>query len=52
MQVELFAVDAPADAWPAPEAVAFYFGRAAEENLFSQEDREIGLDRILSYLRR
>ena len=36
----------PRDAWPAPEAVALYFGRAAEENCFSQEDREIGLDRI------
>lgn len=48
-QVELFAVDAPAEAWPAPEAVAAYFGRAAEENRFAQEDRELGLDRIISY---
>jgi hypothetical protein len=48
-QVELFAVDLPANAWPAPEAVALYFGRAAEENRFAQEDRELGLDRILSY---
>ena len=48
-QVELFAVDAPADAWPAPEAVAAYFGRTAEENRFAQEDRELGLDRIISY---
>jgi hypothetical protein len=48
-QVELFAVDVPADAWPAPEAVAAYFGRAAEENRFAQEDREQGLDRIISY---
>lgn len=48
-QVELFAVDLPADAWPAPEAVALYFGRMAEENRFGQEDRELGLDRILSY---
>lgn len=48
-QVELFAVDLPADAWPAPEAVAAYFGRAAEENRFAQEDRELGLDRIVSY---
>jgi hypothetical protein len=48
-QVELFAVDVPADAWPAPEAVAAYFGRNAEENRFAQEDRELGLDRIVSY---
>ncbi len=48
-QVELFAVDVPADAWPAPEAVAAYFGRAAQENRFAQEDREVGLDRIISY---
>jgi len=49
MQVELFAVDVPADAWPAPEAVAAYFGRTAQENRFAQEDRELGLDRIVSY---
>ena len=49
LQVELFAVDVPADAWPAPEAVAAYFGRAAQENRFAQEDRELGLDRIVSY---
>jgi len=48
-QVELFAVDAPADAWPAPEAVAAFFGRNAEENRFAQDDRELGLDRIFSY---
>jgi len=48
-QVELFAVDLPADAWPAADAVATYFGRTAEENRFAQEDRELGLDRILSY---
>jgi len=48
-QVELFAVDVTADAWPAPEAVASYFGRNAQENRFAQEDRELGLDRIISY---
>lgn len=48
-QVELFAVDLPADGWPAPEAVAAYFGRSSEENRFAQEDRELGLDRIVSY---
>lgn len=48
-QVELFAVDAPADVWPAPDAVALYFGRAAQENRFAQEDREAALGRIVSY---
>jgi len=48
-QVELFAVDLPADAWPAPDAIAAYFGRTAQENRFAQEDRELGLDRIVSY---
>lgn len=48
-QVELFAVDLPAQSWPASEAAALYFGRAAEENRFAQEDREFGLDRVISY---
>lgn len=48
-QVELFAADVPADAWPAPEVVASYFGRSGQENRFAQEDREVGLDRIVSY---
>jgi len=48
-QVELFAADLPADAWPAPDVVATYFARAAEENRFAQEDRELGLDRIVCY---
>lgn len=48
-QVELFAADVPGDAWPAPEVVAAYFGRSSQENRFAQEDREVGLDRILSY---
>ena len=48
-QVELFAVDLSADAWPASDAVAAYYGRTAEENRFAQEDRELGLDRIISY---
>jgi hypothetical protein len=48
-QVELFAVDVPADAWPAAEAISMYFGHAAQENRFAQEDRELGLDRIISY---
>lgn len=48
-QVELFVADIPADAWPAPEVVASYFGRCGQENRFAQEDREVGLDRIVSY---
>jgi len=48
-QVELFAADLPPEAWPAPEAVAAYFGRVTQENRFAQEDRELGLDRIVSY---
>ena len=48
-QVELFVADVPADAWPAPEVVASYFGRCGQENRFAQEDREVGLDRIVSY---
>ena len=48
-QVELFAADVAADAWPAPEVVAAFFGRTAEENRFAQEDKELGLDRIISY---
>lgn len=48
-QVELFAADVSAAAWPAAEAVAAYFGRTAQENRFAQEDRELGLDRIISY---
>ena len=48
-QVELFAVDVSADAWPAPEAITAYFGRNGQENRFAQEDRELGLDRIISY---
>jgi len=48
-QVELFAVDLPADAFPAADVVALYFGRTALENRFMQDDRELGLDRILSY---
>jgi hypothetical protein len=48
-QVELFAVDLPADAWPAADAMSTYFSRAGQENRFAQEDREFGLDRIISY---
>lgn len=48
-RVELFIADLPTGAWPAADCVAVYFARAAEENRFAQEDRELGLDRIFSY---
>jgi hypothetical protein len=50
-QYELFAIDAPREAFSAADAVAAYFGRAGQENRFAQEDREAGLDRIFSYHR-
>ncbi len=47
---ELYVADGlEPDAWPAAEVVAEYYGRAAEENRFGQEDRELCLDRIFSY---
>ncbi|MDA1267037.1 MAG: hypothetical protein O2816_18305 [Planctomycetota bacterium] len=47
---ELFVADGlVADAWPAQEVVAQYYGRTAEENRFHQEDIELNLDRIFSY---
>jgi hypothetical protein len=47
---ELFVADGlSADAWPAQEVVAQYYGRTSEENRFYQEDIELNLDRIFSY---
>jgi hypothetical protein len=46
---ELFVTDLGPEDWPAPEVVALYAGRSAIENRFAQEDRELGLDRVLSY---
>lgn len=48
-QYEAFAVDLDEEAWPAPEAVALFFGRGGQENRFAQDDREFCTDRILSY---
>jgi len=48
-QYEMFVVDVSPNAFPAAEAVAEFFGRAGEENRFSQENREVRLNRILSY---
>ncbi len=47
-QIELFATSLSADAWPAGDVVALYFGRGAIENRFAQEDREFGIDRTFS----
>lgn len=48
-RVELFVADLPVDAWPAEDCVSTYMARSSEENRFAQEDRELGLDRIVSY---
>jgi hypothetical protein len=48
-QYELYGTDLSAAAWPETEIVAGYYGRCGQENRFSQEDRELGLDRIFSY---
>lgn len=48
-QYELFATSLPQDGFSAAAVVAGYFARACIENRFSQEDREAGLDRIVSY---
>jgi len=47
-QVELFAVDLEPETWPASDAVAVYFGRCGQENRYSQEERELGTNRLLS----
>ncbi|MFT6160765.1 MAG: hypothetical protein ACJA00_003358 [Myxococcota bacterium] len=48
-QVEFFVADVSANAWPAADVAAAYYGRASQENRFAQEDREVGLARIVSY---
>jgi len=48
-QVELFAVDLPADRWPAAEAIGLYYARNGFENRLAQQDRELGLGRIACY---
>lgn len=49
-QYELFAaLDLEPEAWPAPDVLTEYYHRGGEENGFAQEDRELQLDRILSY---
>jgi len=48
-QYELFSTCTTAQAWPAEQVIVNYFGRTTQENRFSQEDRELGLDRIFCY---
>lgn len=46
---ELIVTTLTADAWPPEHVAALFFGRAAMENAFAQEDREFGTDRTFSY---
>ena len=49
---ELFvSVGLDRDAWPAPELVQLFLGRAVIENHFAQEDREMALGRTFCYRR-
>ena len=47
-QYELFGTSLAPAAWPAPEVVALYYGRAALENRFAQAAAELGIDRLFS----
>ena len=48
-QYEVFLTTLEADAWPAAEIIAEYHGRSGVENLYAQEDRELGLDRVFCF---
>lgn len=48
-QVEMFATNLDAGAWPPAALVECYLQRSSLENRFAQEDRLLGLDRIFSY---
>ncbi len=48
-QYEVFLTILDANAWPAAEVVAGYHGRSGCENLYAQEDREFGLDRLFCF---
>lgn len=48
-QYEMFVTSLPADAWPAADVVALYYGRSAVENRFWQHDRETGSQHGVSY---
>ncbi len=47
-QYELFGTSLDPAAWPAPEVVELYYGRAALENRFAQAAAELGIDRLFS----
>jgi hypothetical protein len=46
---EMYLTDLPESRWAAADAVTLYYGRTALENRFAAEDRDFGLDRVLSY---
>ncbi len=46
---ELYLFDAPADAWPAHEAVRLYYDRCGQENRFAMLNRRYHLDRLFSF---
>jgi hypothetical protein len=46
---ELYATSVVAADWPDHELVALYAGRAGQENRFAQEDRELCVERVVSY---
>ena len=46
---ELFGTSLDVSAWPAAETVELYYGRAAVENRFAQEARELHLHHVFSY---
>lgn len=46
---ELFLFDAPADAWPAHEAVSLYYDRCGQENRFAMLNRRYHLGRIFNF---
>ena len=47
-QYEVFATDVARNAFEAADIVWVYYGRCGQENYFSLEDRELGLDHLFS----
>ena len=48
-QYETFVTNLSEKKWSAAQIMHLYFGRTAQENRFFQEDKELGLDHLLSY---
>jgi len=46
---ELFATSLPEDSWPAEAVVELYYGRCAEECRFSQADKELRYQHVISW---